>query len=512
MQVAERAHRRLVGPGKPLRGCSGIGFVPGIHDLRAIGFLALHARTRQRVLEAVRITELVRDRQLVRAHGSLHVPQARDIERNLQVLRVPRLHAGIVVHRPVVRVVQRDAGPGSDERGDVGQPSPQHARPAELAVVPVHFCPLGPGARHGQGTAEAHAAFLRVRVRPREQVADILAEHRIAAADRKPHGAVAESGALPRCPCIAERVHHRVRLIGRRRHVEVARRHHRARHRPLGTAEGEQIAAESRGERQSAPRHRITRSEGCAERRHSVGRKLLRLDVDGCAGEVTLQVRRERLACRHRLDQRTGEQIERHDLLLRLRTRNARAVERRRGVAVAEPAHEHILAVLDRHAADALHRLRRVAVRALADLLRRDGVDDVRRLPLCIERLGHGAALGQSRHGQGLQLQCRRRDRDVHFGAFAGHDHDAGHGLRAVPDPAYEKRHRPFGNVRQRVAPIHAAQRAHRGANDLDLDVGQSSAGGLIDDPAHDAAGPLRMGNRRSSGGECENQQKTNKT
>ncbi len=56
---------------------------------------------------------------------------------------------------------------------------------------------------------------------------------------------------------------------------------------------------------------------------------------------------------------RGREQVERHDLALRLRARDPRAVERGGGVALAQAADEDVLAVLHADAADPLHRLAR---------------------------------------------------------------------------------------------------------------------------------------------------------
>ena len=56
------------------------------------------------------------------------------------------------------------------------------------------------------------------------------------------------------------------------------------------------------------------------------------------------------------------EQIERHDLLVRLRRRQHRAGERRVAVALAEAADEHVLVVDERQPRDARHRGRGVGV------------------------------------------------------------------------------------------------------------------------------------------------------
>ena len=92
-------------------------------------------------------------------------------------------------------------------------------------------------------------------------------------------------------------------------------------------------------------------------------RELARPDVDQRAGEVALLIGCEGLGRRDGLQQSRWEQIERYDALLWLRARDARAVERRGRIALAESAHEHVASVLHRDSADALHSLRCVAVR-----------------------------------------------------------------------------------------------------------------------------------------------------
>ena len=148
--------------------------------------------------------------------------------------------------------------------------------------------------------------------------------------------------------------------------------------------------------------------------------KLARLDVDQRSGEIALLIRREGLGRRHRLQQPGGKQVERNDALLGLRTRNARAVERRRRVSLAESADEDVLVVLHRHAAHALHGLGGVAVRALGDLFGGHGVDDAHRGALLVERFVDGAAFDGRGHDLRGDARGGGRERNVLLERLSG--------------------------------------------------------------------------------------------
>ena len=83
------------------------------------------------------------------------------------------------------------------------------------------------------------------------------------------------------------------------------------------------------------------------------------------------------------------------------------------GVALAEAAHEDVLAVLHRDAAHALHRLRGVAVGALRDLLGGHRADDADRGALRVERVADGAALRVRADDLRLELDRRGGEADV---------------------------------------------------------------------------------------------------
>ena len=141
-------------------------------------------------------------------------------------------------------------------------------------------------------------------------------------------------------------------------------------------------------------------------------RQLHRHDLHQAAGELRRAVRRVRLADLHAVDQARREQIERHDLLVRLGRRQHRPGQRRVAVALAQAADEHVLVVDERQPGDARHRRRGVAVAVLLHLLRADVVGDDRgvlaldELRLRRRRLGtddggrDGDRFGEPRHRQ----------------------------------------------------------------------------------------------------------------
>ena len=143
------------------------------------------------------------------------------------------------------------------------------------------------------------------------------------------------------------------------------------------------------------------------------------------------------------------------------------AVQRRRGVALAEASHEDVLAVQDGHAAHALHGLRRVAVGASGDLLSRDGIDDLCRVTLVIEGGAHGPALAIRRHHARLQLHSGRVETHVLFKRRVGPEVQAGDRLGHVADPSHLDRHRAGGHRRNDEPPIDARCVPQRCADDL---------------------------------------------
>src|SRR6185295_4293441 len=85
------------------------------------------------------------------------------------------------------------------------------------------------------------------------------------------------------------------------------------------------------------------------ERELAGGRKLASPDIDLSPAEVPGKVRSEGLRGRDRLQQAGREEIEGHDLPVRLRARNPSAVERGGRVSLAEASDEDVLPVLYGH-------------------------------------------------------------------------------------------------------------------------------------------------------------------
>ena len=150
--------------------------------------------------------------------------------------------------------------------------------------------------------------------------------------------------------------------------------------------------------------------EAVADVEHRPARELQRDDLDQAAGELRRLVRRVRLRHLHAVHQRGGEQVERHDLLVRLGGRDDGAAQRGVAVAFAEAADEHVLVADHRQAGDALHRLGRVRIPVRPHLLRAHVVGD---------DLGV-LALGQLRFSRG-RGGVQRLTSNGHIFAVAGH-------------------------------------------------------------------------------------------
>ena len=135
MKRGERADRALISGIQPA-GALAPARRPRdrLHELGAIGLIALDAARRERPVDLLR-GELMLARELRRVNGALDVLHARDLRVDPLVLEVAALHPRVVVGRPVVHPVEREARIVADHRAEVVRP-PHNT--LWLAVCPVN--------------------------------------------------------------------------------------------------------------------------------------------------------------------------------------------------------------------------------------------------------------------------------------------------------------------------------------------------------------------------------------
>ena len=293
---------------------------------------------------------------------------------------------------------------------EVQHPAPEHAAAGAAAGVLVEW----------QGGADLVAAlghalrlvgadFLGIRVGERGEVPEHVAEHRVLAADRCIEPARAVAVALVGRPDIPERADERVelRLVGA---GEIPGGGDVGGQGARTGAIAEPVAAHGRCLGDVLPGHGGVEAGGDADVDLAAGGELLGLQVDAGAAEVAGLVGSEGLGGGDALEQVGREEVERHHLPVGLGAGNHRAVQGRGGVALTQAAHDHVLAVLHRHAAHPLHRRAGIAVGRLLDLLGADRVDHADRVLLGFERGVDRALLRLGGHRDFLQLhhRCRR--------------------------------------------------------------------------------------------------------
>ena len=133
------------------------------------------------------------------------------------------------------------------------------------------------------------------------------------------------------------------------------------------------------------------------------------------------------------LEDARRDEVEGYRLPVGLGRRERRAVERRRAVALAEPAHVHVFAVHDRHARDALQRGGRIPVGRTRDLGRPDRVHDGRRPDPVGQERDVAPRLACRHDGDRLDGDRLGLERDIEGDQAVRHD-DAGDSLRRVAD------------------------------------------------------------------------------
>lgn len=276
-------------------------------------------------------------------------------------------------------------------------------------------------------------------------------EHRVVAAERR--GTVHErpAGSARWGPTVPERTGQEIHVcLGQIQALEVLDASEDGRHIAIVIHHRETLAADAC--RREMAQAGCTRGIAAAElqRAGAAGGELLGLDVDERTAEVALLVGRERLCRRDRLEQAGRKHVERHDAPFRFRTGHTGTVERARGVALTESTDEHVLPVLYRDAADALHGLRRVAVRALRDLFSGDRADNADRTLLLVRRLGDGAALGLRRDDTRRQRDRGAGHADVLLDSLAGIEEDSGDLLLRIANALDEQGDRACRRVGDR--------------------------------------------------------------
>ena len=199
-------------------------------------------------------------------------------------------------------------------------------------------------------------------------------------------------------------------------------------------------------------------------------------------------------------DQRGGEQVERHDLLVRLGGRDDGAAQRGVAVAFAEAADEHVLVADHRQAGDALHRLGRVRIPVGPHLLRAHVVGD----DLGVLALGQ-LRLGRRRGG------VQRLTSHGHVFAVAGHgQRHVDRGPRVLDDLDRDQalavslhRHLELvaaGRKVDLVAAVDVGVDGRLRPDDLDRHAGQGNGVLLVADGADDAHRAAGCGVRRLLG------------
>ena len=388
VQVGEGAHGAAAAAAVPAKhfGAARRVAIDRLHELGAIRLVAPHAARRRRPVEALHRSELMLAGELPRVHAALDVLHARDLHRDRICGERARLDARVVVGRPVEQAVERDARALADHRAEVRQSAPQDALARRRSGEAVDLDRLA--LRRATIGERANLPVLQVRAgRDRTRRTDIrCGARRGSDRCRRPTATPFSSGA----PVAIVGVHEFRNVLDQEVHValveidvlEVAEAANERRQVAL-VVDHARTPRRPRRWRTAGARRSRRASSRCRTGRRSMrvaGNSFVLMSTERAA-EVALLIGGEGLRRRDRLDETRREHVERYDALLRLGARHARAVEGARRVALAEAAHEDVLAVLHRDAAHALHRLRRVAVGALRDLLGGDRVDDAR--PRC---------------------------------------------------------------------------------------------------------------------------------
>ena len=176
------------------------------------------------------------------------------------------------------------------------------------------------------------------------------------------------------------------------------------------------------------------------------------VDLDVTAPELARAIGGVGLLHHDVLEQARRDQVERHHPLVLFGARDPDAVDFGRAVAFAEPAHEHELPVVHRHAGHPPQHLGRVLVRGLPHLLGAHRVADRRRLPARGQHRGLGV-LGAARLDDDfLLLQRLGRERGVERQQLALADDDSLERLGRVRQRADAERPAAGGRLEQERA------------------------------------------------------------
>ncbi len=191
VEVGEGSHRRLIGKAEP-GGTTLI--VNRIDNLRPVRLLAGHTRRGHSPLEGVASPpQRVKQGELAGADIALDVTQPLDAERNRQILGEAGLQAPLVVHGPVVGVVERHLRVAADRGAEVGDSAPEHAVAAGAPLEPVDLFRLGALLCRCERALLIAADFLGGGVGSRNQIADAGATGGDVASQRCAEAAVGQS-------------------------------------------------------------------------------------------------------------------------------------------------------------------------------------------------------------------------------------------------------------------------------------------------------------------------------
>ena len=498
-EIGEGAHGAAAATAEPTghdRAGRGV-LLEHLHKLRTIRLIPTHAARRRVPLDLLQSADLVFAGQLARVDAAFHILHAADAHVDRVGGERPVLNTRVVVGLTIVESVERHPRPVADHRAQVRQPAPQYALADRATGEAIHLDRgTAGGAAIGQG---ANLVVLRIgarRDRPREQVAEpVTKQNRVITANRCRPVHQWGGGANGRSPRVAERSDQDV-------HVALVQ---------IDILEAAKVA-DDRREVAAVVHHRELLATCCSRRGHlrarragrvaaaelqgegAARRELLGLDIHERAGEVTLQVWGERLRCGDRLQQARREHVERHHALLRFRARNSRAVQRTGGVPLTEPADKHILAILNGDTADALHRLRGVAVWALGNLLSGHSTYDTSCGALCIERFADRTTLGGGGHHLGAQLRGGLRERDVLFDRLAGLNKNSRDSLRSEANAACLQGDGARRDAGERESSLEAGHSAGGGSDNLNGDVGDALSSRGVNHAADDTASSGRCG------------------
>ena len=190
---------------------------------------------------------------------------------------------------------------------------------------------------------------------------------------------------------------------------------------------------------------------------------LLGADVDGAAGEITVQFRGEGLVHRQAAHDRRGEDVQRGHLGIRVRRRQRQAVQVGGVVTIAHAAHHQVAVAHHGEAHDLLHAVGHVVGTLLLQFLRADVLDQRGRLLAVHQQHGLALAVYLLHHLELLDVDGAAAHAMVQPGDLAGAYH---HVACGVGPESHEAEHHGVGACLhgQLVVAVQIGGGAHGGA------------------------------------------------